>query len=250
MARLIENGQVSDQAPESFSAVILNFLANGGDGYPIKANGDNFRFLLDDGSLSAAIDESSNFTEAGVVPANALGEQQALKTFLQSVHGTPDQAYTQADTAAGLDGRIQNLGLRSDSVLAGDQISGSLGRGGNRDALVGTAGDDVIRGGAGNDTIDGREGDDLIDGGIGRDRLTGGGGRDRFLLSGKGGGDTITDFTVGKDLLLLDGGLSFASLSLVGTATGTEVRQRGRLLALLEGVQPGDGLDAESFLSV
>ena len=59
----------------------------------------------------------------------------------------------------------------------------------------GTAGRDVIRG---------SDGDDVIEGGPGADMLTGGKGRDQFVYSSMlDAGDTITDFTVGEDTLVL-----------------------------------------------
>ena len=65
-------------APALIQVVTLNFTANGGDGYPVKANGDNFRYLLTDGTLSAPVSEALDFTAPANVPANALGEQQAF----------------------------------------------------------------------------------------------------------------------------------------------------------------------------
>jgi large repetitive protein len=63
----------------------------------------------------------------------------------------------------------------------------------------------------GNDTIDGGDGNDRIYGGAGNDTLTGGAGADRFVFSMRGvdgttgndGADTITDFVVGTDRLVL-----------------------------------------------
>lgn len=60
-----------------------------------------------------------------------------------------------------------------------------------------------ITGTAGRDTLVGTAGDDVIEGGAGADTLTGGAGRDQFVYSSLlDGGDTITDFTVGEDLLV------------------------------------------------
>jgi hypothetical protein len=84
---------VSPDAPALISVVTLNFLANGGDGYPIKANGENFRYLLEERSarrwtatLSAArcARRGAEGLPAGRDAANVrgdmrLGEQQALK---------------------------------------------------------------------------------------------------------------------------------------------------------------------------
>jgi hypothetical protein len=110
------DGEFSPWAPPVIRLVTLNFLANGGDSYPMKANGTNFRYLLDDGTLGPILDPALEFTAAPSLPGNALGEQQALADFLEVRHATPATAYNVADTTADLDLRIQNLSLRSDAV--------------------------------------------------------------------------------------------------------------------------------------
>jgi predicted extracellular nuclease/uncharacterized protein YjiK/2',3'-cyclic-nucleotide 2'-phosphodiesterase (5'-nucleotidase family) len=111
------NGSFFASAPSTISMVCLNFTANGGDSYPIKANATNFRYLLTDGTLSAPINSSLDFTAAANVPVNALGEQKSFQTYLQAFHSTPTTAYNVADTGAAQDQRIQILSLRSDTVL-------------------------------------------------------------------------------------------------------------------------------------
>ena len=96
-------------------------------------------------------------------------------------------------------------GSRFDDVLAGNLHANILyGRDGN-DTISGNGGDDVIYGGAGNDVIRGGAGHDTLDGGQGRDQLTGGAGRDIFILNisdtSGSGGDLVTDFTRGSDLI-------------------------------------------------
>lgn len=72
-----------------------------------------------------------------------------------------------------------------------DRISGDDGS----NSLTGRAGDDEIAGGIGDDTLLGGDGADL---------LSGGSGTDSFLyVSATEGGDTISDFEVGIDRLLL-----------------------------------------------
>ncbi len=124
---LYNDGVKLDSAPPNISVVTLNFLANGGDSYPMKANGSNFRYLMDgaDGSfsLSAAVDEALNYTDAGVIATYVtggnvlLGEQAAFETYMQTFHASPDTAYDQADTPEAEDERIQNLNVRSEDVL-------------------------------------------------------------------------------------------------------------------------------------
>lgn len=91
-ALIIEDGKVTDDAPNSIKVVTLNFLAGGGDGYPFA----NF----------------SNVVDTGV------GEQQALSEFLTENFPASEQGFFIQDTDAGLDSRIQNLEERGDTVDA------------------------------------------------------------------------------------------------------------------------------------
>jgi uncharacterized protein len=62
----------------------------------------------------------------------------------------------------------------------------------------------LIKGTAGADVLQGSAGDDIVVGGAGRDLLTGGAGRDQFVYNSVlDGGDTITDFQVGLDVIVL-----------------------------------------------
>ncbi|MDM4766278.1 ExeM/NucH family extracellular endonuclease [Pelomonas sp. SE-A7] len=61
----------------------------------------------------------------------------------------------------------------------------------------------TLTGTSGRDTIVGTAGDDVIEGGMGADTLTGNGGRNQFVYNNLlEGGDTITDFKPGTDLLV------------------------------------------------
>ncbi|MEP4194305.1 MAG: CAP domain-containing protein [Aliishimia sp.] len=91
-------------------------------------------------------------------------------------------------------------GEGNDEIIGGmgfDYIEGGQGD----DVLSGAAGGDRLNGGAGNDMLDGGIGMDFLAGGSGDDVLTGGAGTDFFDFSG--GNDTITDFTVGEDVLFV-----------------------------------------------
>ena len=196
VARVVEDGQVLADAPGTLPVVSLNFTANGGDGYPVKANATNFRYLLTDGSLSAAVDPALDLTAAttfatvGITAAQLLGEQQAFKDYLQAFHATPDAAYGTVDTPATADERIQNLAVKAaDTVFAGS----SLLAGPDGGALDGTAGNDTLAGGVAADTLAGGAGDDSLDGAAGGDVLLGGTGGDT-ILAGDG-----ADWLVGQD---------------------------------------------------
>jgi uncharacterized protein YjiK/2',3'-cyclic-nucleotide 2'-phosphodiesterase (5'-nucleotidase family) len=117
LAKVADNGVILAGAPAKISVVTLSFTANGGDGYPIKANADNFRYLLADGTLSAPIDKALDFTAVANSPVNTLGEQKAFEDFLKAVHGTPEKAYNVADTPATQDQRIQNLPVKATDTV-------------------------------------------------------------------------------------------------------------------------------------
>ena len=86
---LVENGALVGDPERPVRVVTLGFLADGGDGYPFPAD-----------------IERTDLAE----PA----EQAALGAYLGEI-GT----YTEVDTAAAEDSRIQNLSQREDSVLLG-----------------------------------------------------------------------------------------------------------------------------------
>ena len=123
IATIVQDGVVSPSAPAVIHMISLSFTANGGDGYPIKANADNFRFLETDGTLSAPVDETLDFTTAaaatsvGITLADILGEQKAFEDYLTAKHPTAATAYDVADTPASQDLRIEILASRSDVVL-------------------------------------------------------------------------------------------------------------------------------------
>jgi len=119
VARLIENGVVHANAPVSITLITLNFLAQGGDSYPMKANGENFRYLLANGTLSAPLAEALDFTAAGNIPGNAVGEQTVLFDYFASRYPTAGTAYAIADTPIAQDTRIQNINTRTDAVQDG-----------------------------------------------------------------------------------------------------------------------------------
>lgn len=116
-AAIYKNGAFLENAPAVITMVTLNFLANDGDGYPMKANGWNFRYLLADGTLGPVIDETLNFTVPPSLPANPVGEQKVFADYLASRHATVAAAYTTADTPSAGDLRVQLLSARNDEVL-------------------------------------------------------------------------------------------------------------------------------------
>jgi len=103
-------------------------------------------------------------------------------------------------------------GSDADYLLGGSDADYLLG-GAGEDLLLGNQGNDTLNGGEGKDLLRGGDGDDLIDGGAGSDTLFGNDGADIFELTPNLGTDTIEDFQVSSDSLMLSGGLSFGDLS-------------------------------------
>ncbi len=126
------------------------------------------------------------------------------------------------------------------------------------DNYAGGLGDDVLDGGAGDDALFGDAGDDTLTGGTGADTLTGGTGTDTFTFAEGDGGATIeladllTDFEDEIDLIGLEGGLTFADLTITdgGTVDTTiSVTATFEILAVLQSVTE-DLLTADDFTTI
>ncbi|MEG4142117.1 DUF4347 domain-containing protein [Microcoleus sp. Pol7_B1] len=115
-----------------------------------------------------------------------------------------------------------------------DFLSGNRGE----DIVIGEKSDDTLYGGQGNDILLGGQGNDFLSGDLGDDTLVGDVGNDKFLLSTYSGTDTVADFELGQDLLVLGNGLSFSQLAIVEDSGATLIRfpQTGEILASLSGV--------------
>jgi Ca2+-binding RTX toxin-like protein len=147
-------------------------------------------------------------------------------------------------------------GIGDDTLYGGkgfDTFTGGAGSDfifGNRgeDILIGEKGDDTLYGGQGNDILVGSQGNDFLSGDLGDDTLVGEVGSDRFLLSTNSGIDTIDDFEVGQDLLVLGNGLTFSQLAIAEDSGATLIRfaQTGEILASLTGVS-ANSISAENF---
>ncbi|MEG3944189.1 S8 family serine peptidase, partial [Microcoleus sp. w2-18aC4] len=154
------------------------------------------------------------------------------------VTGDADLGSNSPDRILGTNGDDTLTGDSPNNVLLGlrgnDSLDGAVGN----DTLFGGKGNDTLLGSSGDDVLFGNRGDDLLNGGLGSDSLTGGNGVDKFLLSTNSGTDTITDFEVGKDLLVLGNGLTFSQFSITQENSSTFIRlsATGEILASLNGV--------------
>ncbi len=158
------------------------------------------------------------------------------------------------------------VGRKGDDRLFGGDQDDTLVAGAGADTVVGGNGRDRAFLGDGNDVFfdngQSRFGHDLVQGGAGRDTihagggndtLTGGAGADVFVFHGGGiDHDTITDFTVGRDVLRLDdalwdGGLDPAAVVAQFarvTAAGVVFDFAGGDVITLEGLSSLAGLAA------
>ncbi|MEP9349082.1 ExeM/NucH family extracellular endonuclease [Xanthobacter sp. KR7-225] len=229
LVQLYDDGVLLEDVPAEISVVTLNFLADGGDGYPMKANGENFRYLLADGTLGPVLDETQLLVP--LAPANTLGEQAAFERYMRENHGTEETAYDLADTDMAGDERIQNLNARAeDTVLASEQVTFSgdaeanMSEGGALDDMLsGNAGNDMLKGHGGNDLLRGGGDDDLMFGGSGDDALLGGSGDDEIY-----GGDQDDEVEGGRgDDMLIGGNGSDAYSYEEGDGTDTIAEDGG-----------------------
>jgi Ca2+-binding RTX toxin-like protein len=118
----------------------------------------------------------------------------------------------------------------------------------SNDLIFGNGGSDKLCDSEGNDTLYGGKGYDYLIGGLGNDILSGGIGGDRIVLAAGSGPDLITDLTKGEDLLVLDGGLTFAQLSITQNPNAAFIRigQNNQLLAALNRV-PASAIALNDF---
>jgi Ca2+-binding RTX toxin-like protein len=141
------------------------------------------------------------------------------------------------DTLSGGEGNDTLLGGSGQDQLFGDSGNDSLDGGDGDDKLFGGEGNDTLLGGQGQDQLVGDAGDDVLNGGSGDNTLTGGTGKDIFVLS-TAGKNTIADFQDGQDLLKLEGGLTFGSLSIFEQNGNTLITtNNNQPLAVLTGVE-------------
>lgn len=136
-------------------------------------------------------------------------------------------------TGFAIDGSGSADGLFNIENVIGSDFADEIRGNGSANGLTGRDGDD---------RIEGEAGDDTLLGGIGADELVGGAGADRYLyLDIAEGGDTITDFEVGSDKLILAGAafgeLTSGELSAEQFFVGEETTSSGSRI----GYRPSSG---------
>ncbi|MCG7394483.1 hypothetical protein MHY87_16385 [Microvirga sp. ACRRW] len=111
------------------------------------------------------------------------------------------------DKVYGNNGTNLMFGNKGNDTLWGRGGVDLIGGGDGNDVLYGESGSDILSGEAGNDKLYGGTGNDFLSGGRGRDTLVGGSGKDTFVFETKLSSkevDTITDYRVSDDAILLD----------------------------------------------
>jgi len=207
-------------------------VTTGGDGDTINLGaGDNLvnvagnhtATVVHDTTVAGTVVVAANGTDTVTLTASVVG---ATVNSGAAVNTTVNASTSSAAVALNGDGGNDTLtgGSGADTVTTGggtNTVNAGTGNdtvtgGGGADTLNGEESNDVIDGGAANDTINGGTGVDNITGGTGLDVMTGGTGADTFVYTANsetiltagadinlaaGTLDTITDFTIGTDLV-------------------------------------------------
>jgi glucose/arabinose dehydrogenase len=176
---------------------------------------------------------------------STFGEDQAGSLYVADYFtGTIYRisAPLQVNTITGTRGSDRLVGTAGDDAI--------LGLGGN-DTLMGLAGSDQLSGGTGQDQLSGSGGNDVLLGNAGSDGLRGNVGRDVFALQTGTGRDQIFDFRNGVDRLGLTNGLTFESLTISrsGSGSGVVIRTGSDVLAILDRTTVSQ-IDVQDFVTL
>jgi Ca2+-binding RTX toxin-like protein len=216
-AKLVGNVTATDGDGDALTYSIVSDSSGGAFAINSTTGAVNVRdvSLLDFEGGGLNVDGTGSYYTLQVqVSDGSLTSAQTAKVYLTNV--TNAVAANVTNQANYLDG-----GGGADLFALDSGGDAFFGDGGN-DVLSGDQGNDLLFGGAGNDTLNGNASNDTLYGGAGADNLTGGNGDDTFVFGaalGASNVDTVTDFTVGNDVILLvsDAYGPFAALADSGT---------------------------------
>jgi hypothetical protein len=193
-----------------------NDTLNGGAGDDILDGGDGDDVLNGGTGSDLMIGGKGNDTYIVDNVGDRINETSTLATEIDAV---------QSSITYSLGSNLENLTLTGSAITngTGNTLNNVLSGNSANNILNGDAGDDILNGFAGNDVLISGAGNDILNGGSGNDSLTGGAGADRFLYDTNAifstaalGVDTITDFVVASDKIVLDKTTFRALTSLAG----------------------------------
>ncbi|WP_353932785.1 Calx-beta domain-containing protein [Okeanomitos corallinicola TIOX110] len=165
----------------------------------IKGNSNN-------NTLSGlAGNDSYLFAANTVLGTDTINETTTGGTDLINFTGTKTGVNINLGTTA-----LQTVNSNLSLVLSANNVIENVTGGLANDVLTGNSLDNTILGGNGDDQLIGQAGNDLLWGGAGNDTLNGGTGGDKYQFKGNSrslssslGVDSITQFVVGQDQILL-----------------------------------------------
>jgi hypothetical protein len=197
MADLATNAATTTMAISGAAALTLTDLSAGA-AMTINATNHSGAFVLSDSASALTI-----FTGTGT---NSITANNNTSAFTITGNSNVDTITLTGAAASSVNGAGGN------DVIVGSANADTLLAGGDgNDTISGAAGADTITGGAGNDTILAGAGVDTISVGTGSDSVSTVNGQD---------GDTVSDFVVGTDTLIVTGtaGAAFSAASQTVTA--------------------------------
>jgi Ca2+-binding RTX toxin-like protein len=245
-----------------FAAHVNLAAVNGANGFRILADSDYERAGRSVSGAGDLNGDGFGDLIVGAPAAAPHGEESGAAYVIYGYEPTTAVSRTGTDIGQTLAGGLRNdvlSALGGDDKLYGhdgdDRMSGGTGRdkmdggagndsmsgGAGRDSMSAGSGDDVVSGDADNDDLGGAAGNDLLSGGPGADRMVGGDGNDSFnsgagkdsMVGGAGadrfiftaatwGGDYVSDFQDGLDLLRFKSSIadSVKDFAIVGNGTG------------------------------
>lgn len=149
------------------------------------------------GNSGISFDLSVVDAQGFAVGTDGFGNQDWLRA-IDEIEGTGNADDMRGDAA--------------DNIFIGDAGDDYLAGGDGIDNLFAGLDDDTLDGGAGGDLLEGDAGMDQLTGGAGNDTLRGGYEADQFIFAAGSGADVIDDFEFRLDHIVLQGGVTIASL--------------------------------------